>query len=298
MKRSSRSKRAADSRGLTLLELVVVMVILTALAGILIPLMSNITSEAHYSAAATNASEVTKAVQMYASQNGNFYPNYLDSLVDSTGALFQYLPMVTNSGSQLAADLLPVNPSTNDVSSLQAAGILNVLNMQEGASSSVTNSVWNPTFYPYGDGTNGLAVAPSTTGAAVNVSASGFLAQLSAGTTGAAARLGLSTTGTYYVFGLGDYSSMQGSAMSEAPVHWMSNMTMTMPSGMTTTMSMNPKTVYSRFGLVFQTNSGNGATNTSANQISPARFVGTVLLTGSGVATGDKPLSNFYSTQQ
>ncbi|HEX4147141.1 MAG TPA: type II secretion system protein [Pirellulales bacterium] len=270
-------------RGLTLLELVVVMAILAGLAAILIPLFPNLLSQSHSSAAATNVAEVTKAVQMYYSQNA-LYPNNLDSLT-SGAALFTSLPMVTSGAmAQLNQDLVvTAAPSATDVSALNSAGLTTVLNMQQTATSGVTNSVWSPTFYPYGDGTNGLVVAPTPT----TISISTPLVQLSAA---AAQRLGLEsngvTTNTYYVFGLGDYSSMQGTAMDQAPVHWMANMTM---NG--ATMSMSPSTVYSRFGLIFQTASAGTA-------LSTAKFVGTVLLTGAGVANGTKPMSTYLGTQQ
>jgi prepilin-type N-terminal cleavage/methylation domain-containing protein len=268
-------------RGLTLLELVVVMAVLAALAAILIPLLPNLLTQAHTSAAATNDGEVTKAVQMYNSQT-NLMPNSLDSLVDSAGNLITYLPSnaMAFSGSQLALDLLPTTPTSSDVSALNSAGVTTVLNLADGASSGVTNSVWSPTFYPYGDGTSGQVVAPTSTA----ISTSTKLVALSAA---AAGRLGYSQTSTYYVLGLGGYSTMQGTAMDEAPVHWMVNMTMS--NG--TTMNMSPTNVYSRFGLLFQTTNGTTALGT-------AKFVGTVLLAGTGVANGSKPLSNFLSAQQ
>jgi len=282
---------ASRRRGLTLLELVVVMAILAALAGVLIPMFPNLLTQSHSSAAATNVAEVTKAVQMYNTEY-TLFPNNLDSLVDTSGTLFQYLPMVSTTmmngmSPQLTLDLVPTTPSANDVSALNAAGLTTVLNLQEGAGTGVTNSVWSPTFYPYGDGTvvngSGTTSAPAQT----TISTSGKLAQLSAA---AAQRLGLvsstATANTYYVFGLGDYSSMQGAAMDQAPVHWMANMTM---NG--AVMSMSPSTVYSRFGLLFQTTSGTTA-------LSTAKFVGTVLLTGTGVANGSKPMSTYLNTQQ
>jgi prepilin-type N-terminal cleavage/methylation domain-containing protein len=273
-------------RGLTLLELVVVMAILAALAAVLIPMFPNLLTQSHSSAAATNVAEVTKAVQMYNSQTA-LYPSNLDSLVDTAGNLFTYLPsnsMKSFANSQLFLDLTPTSPSANDISALNSAGITTVLNLQEGATSSTSNSVWSPTFYPYGDGTSGQVIAPTQT----TISAATPLALLSVA---AAQRLGLesstATPNTYYVFGLGDYSNMQGTAMDQAPVHWMANMTMS--NG--TTMSMSPSSVYSRFGLVFQTTTG-------TTSLSTAKFVGTVLLTGAGVANGTKPMSTYLGTQQ
>ena len=52
-------------RGLTLMELVVVMFILMALAAIMVPLFPSMVERAHRASQATNESEITKAVQMY-----------------------------------------------------------------------------------------------------------------------------------------------------------------------------------------------------------------------------------------
>ena len=66
-------------RGLTLMELVVVMVILIALAGILLPLFPSMLTRAHTSSTATNISEANKAVQLYYNMY-SAYPNNLDNI--------------------------------------------------------------------------------------------------------------------------------------------------------------------------------------------------------------------------
>ena len=81
-----RSYKGGDGRaGLTLLELVVVIAILAALAGILVPLLPTSCNRPHAATGATNLSEIAKAVQLYASQNGDNYPNQLDTIVDGSG---------------------------------------------------------------------------------------------------------------------------------------------------------------------------------------------------------------------
>src|SRR5437868_14511623 len=78
-------------RGLTLMELVVVMAILVALAAILVPLFPNMLRRAHKATDATQSSEVSKAVQLYQSSYYG-YPDNFDLLLDSAGAFPAYLP--------------------------------------------------------------------------------------------------------------------------------------------------------------------------------------------------------------
>ena len=82
--KSLRRRRDHHARGgLTLLELVVVMAILIALAGILVPVFPDLLARASTSTGATNLTEVAKAVQMYQGLYRS-YPDLLDSLVDGT----------------------------------------------------------------------------------------------------------------------------------------------------------------------------------------------------------------------
>src|SRR5436305_9294989 len=78
-------------RGLTLIELIVVMAILVALAAILIPLFPNMLRRAHKATDATQSGEVAKAVQMYQASYYS-YPDNFDLLLDGSGAFPSYLP--------------------------------------------------------------------------------------------------------------------------------------------------------------------------------------------------------------
>src|SRR3569623_1396386 len=80
---ASRSHGSAR-RGLTLMELLVVVVILIALGTILIPMLPNMLQKAHIAQTATNIQEIDKAIQSYQTANLR-YPDYFDSLIDSSG---------------------------------------------------------------------------------------------------------------------------------------------------------------------------------------------------------------------
>ncbi len=69
--------------GLTLIELVVVMVILMALAAIVLPMFPSMIERAHRASQGTNTREITKAILMYQSMYGN-YPDGYDLMTDGT----------------------------------------------------------------------------------------------------------------------------------------------------------------------------------------------------------------------
>ena len=73
-----------NRKGLTLIELVVVMTILIALAGLLIPTFAAMLTRGHTSTCSTNIGEAVKAVQQYQLLYGG-YPGNMDSLTDASG---------------------------------------------------------------------------------------------------------------------------------------------------------------------------------------------------------------------
>ena len=223
-------RRPAARRGLTLIELVVVMAILAALAGILIPTLSGMLNRAHSSSSATNISEVAKLIQTYHTQYLG-YPDNFDSLVTSTtGTQATYLLPQDVTASP---DFTSVTLDDDLTESLHHAGIKNVTQMVEKAANTTTgNYRWNPTFYPYA-----APIAPQTTPATTPIAeGSVFL-----GLNGAAAAREFSApaTATYVMFGIGKYSTLSRS-MLDAPVHFGSE------------ADSAPQMVYSRYLVVFQ----------------------------------------------
>jgi prepilin-type N-terminal cleavage/methylation domain-containing protein len=261
----------ARRKGLTLLELVVVVAILAALAGILVPLLPSLMHKTHAATGATNLSEIAKAVQLYAGQRGDNYPNQLDSIV-AGAAMATY---VLNNAHALTANQL----NAGDVSALRGVGITTVAPMVESSATGAVN--WSPTFNPYGVASGTIpTMAPfSTTGSGTTTYA--YAAFLDP--TVAAAKLGTTLTGSaapyaerFVVFGLGKFATICGQGIDEAPV-WYN------PSE-----GQDPDSTYSRFGLVFQTADANGA-------LSQAKFLGVVEFAQWGTMTKDDNLSYFYS---
>src|SRR5438067_1586594 len=116
-------KRGSARRGLTLIELIVVLVILVALAGILIPMLPNMLSRSHTATGATNNSEINKFVQTY-EQLYQSYPTDLDNLA-GTGAPVDYLP-----GGNVAGQITAGNLTAEQAKALTAAGITRLAGLQ------------------------------------------------------------------------------------------------------------------------------------------------------------------------
>ena len=85
----NRITRQTGRSGLTLLELVVVMTILVALAGILIPLLPGLFTRSAIATNSTNVPEIGKAIGEYQQMYLQF-PNNWDALTDASGNLIDY----------------------------------------------------------------------------------------------------------------------------------------------------------------------------------------------------------------
>lgn len=250
-------KPRSSRRGLTLIELVVVMVILAAVAGIVLPLLPNMVTRAHTSTGATNIAEAAKAIQTYEAVNLQ-YPTNFDSLMVGAN-LASYLPGT--------ADLTVLTLDEDRAEALSNAGITSVRTMDNSG----TLDNWSPTFYPYADAdTNGV---PDAAPIADTVN----LPRL---TTTAAARLGLADplTAEYVVLGLGAYTAMQGKTLQEAPVHFSDS-----PSG-------SPNLKYARYGVVFQ------ITNAAGNPLERAKLAQIVAFHDDGIEGVNAHLSEYHNT--
>jgi prepilin-type N-terminal cleavage/methylation domain-containing protein len=235
MKRSlsfaARRPRRSSRRGLTLIELIVVMLILAAVAGLVLPLLPSMVTRAHTSTGATNISEVAKAIQTHQATYLK-YPSNFDSLITGTGVA-TYLPGAAS------GDLVVLNATASHVDALQDSGITTIAQMVEGA----VGGDWNPTFYPYGAN---KALSPKSAPISTAIALNTPMATLSLA---AKQRLGLATDAdtVYVVFGLGGYTTMQGKTLQEAPVHFADK------------QDEGPNAAYGRYGVVFQLTSGTTA---------------------------------------
>ena len=263
-------------RGLTLLELIVVLVILVAVAGILIPLLPNMLGRAHTSVGATNINEVNRMVQVYY-QTYDLYPNVLDNLVGSSSVL-SYLPNYTPTGDIATVQMYTL--SASDVAALNAVGITTVATLADTGSTQPTT--FTPTFNPYSYASSGAVntqtlVANQTTVASL----------LNTFVEGPNGIVKLDPTmlpgGTYVVFGFGKQTNAIGRVVTDAPVHFGEFA----PDSATN--------VYCRYGLVFRTASGNGAgSGINPTPLTRAVFVGAVSFQTNGVYGTDGQLADYY----
>lgn len=210
------SRKAKNRPGLTLLELIVVLMILVAVAGILVPAITGMVGRSHTSAGAANIAECANAIQRYEAQYLR-YPNMLDSLKNTlTGATVTDFDGL---GDELVAAVDPVTLDEDTLAALNGAGIETV-------------------------GLHADTTTPAD--ATFQVTSSGTLADgsiLLGPTEAQQVLMGLETTGVagkYVALGIGQQNTAIGKTMLEAPVHFPENGT------------ENPADVYNRFLAVFQ----------------------------------------------
>jgi type II secretory pathway pseudopilin PulG len=258
--------------GLTLIELIVVLVILVALAGMLVVTLPSMLGRAHTASGATNVGEVTKFVQVY-EQLYQSQPTDLDALTDTTtAAIPDYLPGgATPVGGQVSSLTL----TATQADALTGAGISRLAPMHPNrAAFTATNT---PTFNPYSGGslpvTTGVRVLRLTE--AVVEGPSGLVSEADI----------VNTYGdVYVVFGFGKRCSMVGKVTTEPPTHFGDS------------ADDNAANVYGRVGLVYRIARGTGTTGTPASiDLGKPVFIGAVALHGDGIAGGGAHIEEYYN---
>ncbi len=205
--------------GLTLIELVVVLTVLAAVAGILIPVFgTGVARRGSTSSSITNVAEVEKLLGMFANRHPQgHYPDHFDALCRDDNNLASYLP-----GNR--AGLTTHQLVEDEATALIAAGVTRLRQMADPPA--------HPTF-DYYDGIE-IEIADGTRVATLSQPAT----------------LGLPPGGTYAVLGLGPACTLiaanSDTASNTAPVRFSGE------------PNVNPATAYQRFGVVFQVADGNG----------------------------------------
>ena len=240
--------------GLTLLELIVVMAILVAIAAILIPLLPEFLGKGNQSAAATNMGELEKAIQTFRATYSR-QPNHWDSMLTASGAALSGL--VPSAGGAIERR----TPTTGQASRLYREGILNVWDIYdtvaEGQAASPTE--FHATLNPFV-----LSGSERTVVANGNGGGAGPVVMLTHPYTEIAKRgLVLNEDHDYALFGIGRYCNLCGpdGIVKEAPVYGQHSAENT------------PSTSYQRFAAVYDI----GKPDTDTDRIN-ARLVGVVAL--------------------
>lgn len=271
------SQRKRSSYGLTLLELVIVMAILVALAAILVPLLPEFLGKANQAATATNLGEMDKWVPTFRATYGR-YPNYFDSMLDSTGVISGFVPQPTPPGGAKMVGELEL--SEWQAKRLVGQGITEVYDLLSAipAATDPAYTDFNATFNPYGTPPNHRAIAADSKVMALKKTAAGgyddevFDRSVSPGVI-------LDDKHDYVLLGIGKYCNLCGpnGIVREAPFFGQHKAQNT------------PATSYQRLVAVFDV--GN---KDDTDLRRPAKFVGMVALAGKRFFTaGD--LSATYS---
>jgi prepilin-type N-terminal cleavage/methylation domain-containing protein len=265
-------------RGLTLVELLIVLMILVALASIIIPMLPSMLTRAHVAAHTTNVTETAKLIAEYQAIN-NSYPDNWDALTDGTN-LVTYLPggaldpQTPPPGGQAAGQLTAGQPTANEVNALQSAGIGKVhLMVPTPATAPWDGNPFDPTFDYY-------SAAPSAAGGTA-ITTGTTLAFLDPQNNPAAMTLlttnypGWSTTARYVVLGLGPRSDLIGKMAVTSPVHFGD------------TPSIFPENGYGRYCGIFK------VSDTTVN-ITNAVLVGVAPIHDVGLIGLDGEFQNWY----
>jgi prepilin-type N-terminal cleavage/methylation domain-containing protein len=148
---------ATRRQGLTLMELIIVLMILVALAGILIPILPSMLTRAHVATHTTNVTEISKLILTYQATNNGF-PDQWDSMTDGTaqvtylaGGVLDPTPGSGGPGGQAGGNFTSQVPTAAEVTALNAAGIKSVHNQLTYAVG-VTDwagNAFDPTFANY-----------------------------------------------------------------------------------------------------------------------------------------------------
>lgn len=200
-------------RSLTLIELTIVLLVLAAVAGILVPRLTGYTGKAHGSAGAANVQEISKSIALFEANNGA-QPSGWDNLINDDDNTVANFLVDSGATSPFAATALTATSG----GALAEAGVVTIHNLDNAAD--------NKTFAPYS----------ANAGATITVS-DASTDEIATLTAAAQTDLGL-TAGTYAVFGLGARCNMINNVITDAPVHF--------PEG-----GENPENVYLRFVVVY-----------------------------------------------
>jgi type II secretory pathway pseudopilin PulG len=249
--RGKRDRRA----GFTLLELVVVVAIIMALAGLLVLVLPDVLTKANEARLIGNVTEMDKIIQSYQASHSNNYPDGFDSLLDSPtgGTLYKALPGgSTGADAYLSKDTL----SAADLAKLNRVGITAIYHMLDpGVAGGARNATYmaGGTKVPLAEGTS-VAVIDSTYAASSDCP------------------IRLETGHKYVVFGVGRACSLigPGGMVKDSPVI------------MHNDGCLDPKTVYCGVCAIFDLDPA------STYRGASAKFVGCFSLGASGFHTSEQ----------
>lgn len=257
------SHHRKNRRGLTLIELVVVLVVLVAVGGIVVPKLPSMLTRTSVAVAPSNVREVAKTIEQYQIINQGGGPNGYDSLIDQNSGPYDLLPR--DSGGNVAGGQIQSGPisgvNPEIVVSLAKAGITSVWDMDN-------TKTEQPTIDPYGAEES---IGPATELAFINPAAvTGIL--------GNGARD--PAEWGYLVFGVGNNCDIIRESAFEAPVHF------------NDAADQGANLVYCRYGAIYRVPLIN-----TGGQPATAQFVGMVAIEADGLRRADQSVDEFWNVQ-
>ena len=273
---------ATRRQALTLIELIVVMMILIALAGLLVPMLPSMLTRAHTSTCSTNMAECCKAITTYQALYQS-YPNNWDALTDGT-TMINYLagsglngwPPGQGNGAG-NGEVTQITLTAAEALNLTGVGITSVQPMVATAGTTPGDQqAFDPTFNYYVSTLPTTGALPITTGSIL-----AGLDPTNPANTATIARcisLNLPLTGHYVCLGIGTRVSMVGKTIQTAPVHFGDQ------------PALNPEYGYERLVAIFKVSDTAVGTN-----FTQAQFVGTAPIHDTGVGSIPDELQNWYS---
>ncbi len=207
--------KAHSRKGLTLLELLLVLVVLIATSGILVAVFPNILGLSHSASSSANIEAVTRQLENHKAMFGG-YPDSLDLLIDDADTLVEL-------GGSIAPTELTVSATTGNerwLDALAEAGITGVIEHPSTLGDEETQTTFGGNAVAVDAG----AVTPDN------------LVTLG---TDAIARLGLDPATDYLVLGLGSHNEGIGRSMASAPLHFLAG-------------GESNEEVYARYLLIFR----------------------------------------------
>lgn len=192
-------------RGLTLMELVVVMTVLAALAAIVLPLFPNLLRRSHKVTEATQTSEVSKAIQLFQAASLDF-PNEWDLMTVSDGTKPDFIP--AEDGTPFGGGAQIGNLTADEVTALNKVGI----NLGHHFPTSITTG--HPTEDPYAAAVTAPTIISDTTSVFIinNTTPRNYPPEI-------ANIIDRDNTAKFVVFGVGPRSTMVGKVIQKRSHH-------------------------------------------------------------------------------
>lgn len=249
--------------GLTLIELVVVLTILTALGGLLVPVIGNMIARTHFAKCAVSIPDITRQISRSFASDLT-YPDRWDSLISADDGTSLYPDMP--GGPDVSGELTTITLTAAQAEGLNALGITQVVDLEPTIISGGTagNATWDSA--PLGAAPV-RALADGATVAVLNkagASVDSLNFKRHFGPDGIEGTSDDDASVEYIVFGIGNNSSAVGPSglFVESPTHFGGE------------DAMNPIDVYQRYCVVFSVDGDGTVQFEAACSVHPDGFDG------------------------